>query len=122
MLSTTLQDAAVEFGLALRQAPSVAAYRAAADALERDPIAQGLLADLRGRQLELARLQQAGLAASQPQIDTLRLCQDAVRTSATIMAYLRASNEVKVFLPSAAAHVSAALGVDYGNLAAPASC
>lgn len=122
MLSATLHEAAVEFGLALRQAPSVAAYRAALDALKRDPVAQDLLADLRNRQLELARLQEAGLAASQPQIDTLRLCQETVRANATIMAYLRATNEAKVFLPTVGAQVSATLGVDYGNLAAPTTC
>lgn len=122
MLSVTLREAAVDFGLALAQAPSVASHRAAAAALDGDPVAQGLLADLRTRQLELARLQQAGLTASQQQIDGLRLLQDAVRANATIMAYLRASNEAKVFLPTAAAQVSAALGVDYGNLAAPTTC
>ncbi|MDA8201681.1 MAG: YlbF family regulator [Chloroflexi bacterium] len=121
MLSTTLHEAAVAFGLALRQAPVVAAFRASADALEHDPIAQGLLEDLRIRQLELNRLQQSGLTASPQQLASLRLCQDAVRANSTIMAYLRATNDVKAFLPTVATQVSATLGVDYASLM-PASC
>ncbi len=122
MLSATLYEAAVDFGRALRQAPLVAAYRAASDALESDPVAQGLLADLREQQVALARLQQAGLTASQGQLDALRLCQAAVRSNATIMAYLLATNEVKVYLPTVAQEVSASLGTDYAVLAAPSSC
>jgi len=38
------------------------------------------------------------------------------------MAHLRATNDVKVYLPSVAREVSAALGADYGSLVAPASC
>lgn len=122
MLSTTLQEAAVEFGLALRQAPALAAYRAAADALDADPVAQRLVADLREQQIGLTRLQQSGLTSSQVQIDALRLCQAAVRANETIMAHLRATNDAKAFLPAVAAQVSATLGTDYATFAAPAGC
>ena len=122
MLSTTLHEAAVDFGRALRQAPPVAAYRATADALEADPIAKRLLSDLRDQQIALGRLQQAGLTPSQGQIDGLRLCQAAVRSNETIMAHLRATNDVKAFLPTAAKQVSAVLGIDYATLVAPTTC
>jgi len=122
MLSTELHEAAVEFGRTLRQAPAVAAYRVAVDALDGDPVAQGLLADLREHQASLARTQRAGLAPSREQIDTLRLCQATVRANTAIMAHLRATNDVKAFLPTAALEVSAALGADYGQLAAQSSC
>ena len=122
MLSTDLNEAAVEFGRTLRQAPAVAAYRVAVDALDGDPVAQGLLANLREHQESLARTQRAGLAPSREQIDTLRLCQATVRANEAIMAHLRATNEVKAFLPTAALEVSAALGADYGQLAAQSSC
>lgn len=122
MLSTTLQEAAVEFGQALRQAPALAAYRTAASALDADPIAQQLLGDLREQQIGLSRLQQSGLTPSQVQVDALRLCQAAVLANETIMVHLRATNEAKAFLPSVAAHVSATLGTDYASLAATASC
>ncbi len=122
MLSTELQDAAVAFGRALLQAPAVAASRAAAEAFENDPAAQGLMADLREQQGSVARVQQSGLAPSQEQVDRLRLCQAAVRANDVIMAHLRATNEVKTYLPAVALEVSAALGTDYGNLAAPAGC
>lgn len=122
MLSTELYEAAVEFGRALRQAPAVTAYRTATEAFEADPVAQGLLADLRDQQASLARLQQSGLAPSQKQIDRLRLCQAAVRSNDTIMAHLRATNEVKTYLPTVALEVSAALDTDYGRLVAPQSC
>ncbi len=122
MLSTDINEAAAEFGRALRQAPAVAIYRVAADALEADPAAQGLLADLREHQVSLARTQRAGLTPSQEQIDRMRLCQAAVRGNEAIMAHLRATNEVKAFLPAVAREVSAALGTDYGNLVAPTSC
>jgi cell fate (sporulation/competence/biofilm development) regulator YlbF (YheA/YmcA/DUF963 family) len=122
MLSTEINEAAVEFGRALRQAPAVAIYRVAADALDADPVAQGLLADLREHQVSLARMARTGLTPSQEQIDRMRLCQAAVRGNEAIMAHLRATNEVKVYLPAVAREVSAALGTDYGSLVAPTSC
>jgi cell fate (sporulation/competence/biofilm development) regulator YlbF (YheA/YmcA/DUF963 family) len=122
MLSTDIIEAAVEFGRALRQAPAVAIYRVAADALEADPVAQGLLADLREHQGSLARTQRAGLTPSQEQIDRMRPCQAAVRGNEAIMAHLQATNEVKVYLPAVAREVSAALGADYGSFVAPTSC
>ncbi len=122
MLSTDLNEAAVEFGRALRQAPAVAAYRVAVDALDGDPVAQGLLADLREHQGSLTRTQQAGLTPSREQIDKLRLCQATVRANTAIMAHLRATNDVKAFLPAVARGVSAVLDTDYGSLAAPTSC
>jgi cell fate (sporulation/competence/biofilm development) regulator YlbF (YheA/YmcA/DUF963 family) len=122
MLSTEINEAAVEFGRALRGAPAVAIYRVAADALDADPVAQGLLADLREHQVSLARMARTGLTPSQEQIDRMRLCQAAVRGNEAIMAHLRATNEVKVYLPAVAREVSAALGTDYGSLVAPTSC
>lgn len=122
MLSTDINEAAVEFGRTLRQAPAVAAYRVAAEALDADPLAQGLMADLREHQVSLARIQQMGLTPSQAQIDRLRLCQAAVRANEGIMAHLRATSEVKAYLPAVAREVSAALGTDYGGLVAPSSC
>ncbi len=122
MLSTELHEAAVEFGRALRQAPAVAIYRAAADTLDADTAAQGLMADLRRQQGYLARLQKTGLRPSQEQVDQLRACQAAVRANAAIMAHLRATSDVKAFLPDVAREVSAALGADYASLIAPTSC
>ena len=122
MRSTDINEAAVEFGRALRGAPAVAIYRVAAEALEADPVAQGLLAELRGHQGTLARTQRAGLTPSQEQINRMRLCQAAVRENEAIMAQLRATNDVKAFLPTVAREVSAALGADYASLIAPTSC
>lgn len=122
MLSTELHEAAVEFGRTLRQAPAVAAYRVAVDVLDGDPVAQGLLADLREQQGSLTRTQEAGLTPSREQIDRLRLCQAAARGNQMIMAHLRATNDVKAYLPDIAREVSAALGADYGSLVAPTSC
>jgi cell fate (sporulation/competence/biofilm development) regulator YlbF (YheA/YmcA/DUF963 family) len=122
MLSTAIHEAAVEFGRALRQAPAVAIYHVAADALDVDPVAQGLLADLREHQATLARTSRAGLTPSQEQIDRMRLCQAAVRGNEAIMAQLRATNDMKAYLPAVAREVSAVLGSDYGSLVAPSSC
>ena len=122
MLSTELHEAAVEFGRTLRQAPAVATYRVAAETLDADLAAQGLMADLRRQQATYVRTQQAGLTPSQEQVDQLRLCQAAVRANQTIMAHLRATNDVKGFLPDVAREVSAALGADYASLIAPTSC
>ncbi len=122
MLSTEINEAAVEFGRALRGTPAVAIYRVAADVLEADPVAQGLLADLREHQGNVARMQRAGLTPSQDQIGRMRLCQAAVRGNETIMANLRATNDVKAYLPTVAREVSAALGADYASLVAPTSC
>jgi Uncharacterized conserved protein len=122
MLTTELNEAAVEFGRALRQAPAVATYRAAADTLDADPAAQALTADLREQQLSLSRMQQAGLAPSQEQVDRLRLCRETIRSNQVIMAHLQATSGVRAFLPVVAGEVSAALDVDYASLIAPTSC
>lgn len=122
MLTTEIHEAAVEFGRALRQVPAIAAYRQAIEAFEADHDAQGLLDDLREHQATLARTQQAGLTPSQEQIDRFRLCRAAVRANEAIMANLRATNDVKAFLPTAALEVSRTLGADYGSLVAPTSC
>lgn len=122
MLSTEINEAAVEFGRALRGAPAVAIYRIAAEALEADPVAQGLLADLREHQANLARTQFAGLTPGLEQIERMRLCQTAVRGNEAIMAHLRATNDVNGYLPIVARTVSAALGADYASLIVPTSC
>lgn len=122
MLSATLQEAAFEFGLGLRQAPALAACRAAADAFNADQVAQRLLIVLREQQVGLSRLQQSGLTPSQMQIDGLRLCHAAVRANEAIMVHVQATNDAKAFLPAIAAQVSATLGADYAALVAPAGC
>jgi cell fate (sporulation/competence/biofilm development) regulator YlbF (YheA/YmcA/DUF963 family) len=122
MLSTEINEAALEFGRALRAAPAVAIYRIAAEALEADPVAQGLLAELREHQGNLARRQRAGQTPSQEQIERMRQCQTAVRGNEAIMAHLRAANEVKTYLPIVGRSISAALGADYASLIAPTNC
>lgn len=122
MLDNELHQAALEFARTLRHAPAVAAYRAATDALDADPGAQALLADVREQQSTLVRMQQTGLSPTQLQIDAFRRSQELVRASETIMASLRATNEVKAFLPVVAKHLSRSLGFDYAQLVAPQSC
>lgn len=122
MLRTELYEAAVDLGRAVRQAPAVAIYRAAAEALEADHDAQALIVQLRERQSTVILIQRAGGLASQEQLDVLRQCQIAVRANQAIMAHLRATNDVKAFLPAVALEVSATLGADYANLIAPTTC
>jgi cell fate (sporulation/competence/biofilm development) regulator YlbF (YheA/YmcA/DUF963 family) len=80
------------------------------------------MADLRRQQGDLARLQKTGLRPSQEQVDRLRMCQAAIRANQPIMAHLRATNDVKAFLPEVAREVSSALGADYASLIAPTGC
>ena len=122
MLDNELRQATLEFARTLRHAPAVASYRAAAEALEADPGAQALLADVREQQSTLARTQQTGLSPTQLQIDAFRRSQDLVRANDRIMASLRATNEVKAFLPVVARHISKSLGFDYAQLVATQSC
>jgi cell fate (sporulation/competence/biofilm development) regulator YlbF (YheA/YmcA/DUF963 family) len=122
MLSTELNEAAVEFGRALRHAPAVSAYRSAAEALEADLEAQTVLADLREQLSVVTRLQQAGQSPAPEDSARLRDRQAAVRANDTVMAHLRATNDVKAFLPTVAREVSEALGADYASLIAPTSC
>lgn len=122
MLSTDLHEATIEFARALRQSPAVAIHGIAVEALAADPVAQGLLADLREHQESLARTQRTGLTPSREQIDQLRLCQAAARANQMIMAHMRATNDVQAYLPTVVLEVSAALGADYASLIAPASC
>jgi cell fate (sporulation/competence/biofilm development) regulator YlbF (YheA/YmcA/DUF963 family) len=122
MLDNELHQATLEFARTLRHAPAVAAYRAATEALDADLGAQALLTEVREQQSTLARMQQTGISPTQLQIDSLRRSQAALRGCETIMASLRATNEVKAFLPAVAQSLSRALGFDYAQLVAPRSC
>ena len=122
MLSTEIHEAAVQFGRSLRQAPDVTAYLAAQAALDADPDAQVLLAELRHLQQAFAEAQQRGETPRREATEALRRCQAGVRANEVIMAHLRATNDVKAFLPVAATEVSRALGTDYARLIAPTSC
>jgi cell fate (sporulation/competence/biofilm development) regulator YlbF (YheA/YmcA/DUF963 family) len=122
MLSTEINEAAVEFGRALRAAPAVAIYRIAAEALEADPVAQGLLADLRDHQRSLARTQRAGLTPGREQIDRMRLCQAAVRATIGRYAFTSFIARRCAMIASFPRTASAALGADYASLIAPSGC
>ena len=122
MLDPTLQEAAAELALALRQAPAIVAYRAADDALAADATAQEILAAVREQQQALGRLQAAGLSPTQAQLDVLRGHQQALRECATLLAYLRATNKARRFLPQVAARITAELGVDFAKMAASGTC
>jgi cell fate (sporulation/competence/biofilm development) regulator YlbF (YheA/YmcA/DUF963 family) len=121
MLTTEINDAALAFGRALRQAPAVAAYRAASDAHDADPSAPQVMATLQAAQASYQRTEQAGLTPSHEQVDQLRRSQAAVRSNEVIMNHLRATNTIKKYLPVAASEVSAALGADYASLIAPST-
>lgn len=122
MLRTEDHEAVEDFTRALRQTPAVAAHREAQAALDRDDAARALLDELRDRQLAFAAAQRAGASADPDVVDGLRACQARVRANEVIMAHLRATNEVKAFLPTVAAEISRALGTDYAKLVAPTSC
>ena len=123
MTTTEIQNAALAFARALRQAPALAEYRAAVEALEGSLDAQQVMAALQAPQASYLRTQQAGLAPRQEQVDELRSSQAAVRANEVLMSHLRATNTVKKFLPAAAGEVSAALGADDASLiAAPSGC
>ena len=122
MLDNELHQAALEFARTLRHAPVVAAYRAATEALDADPGAQALLADVHEQQLTLVRMQRTGLSPTQLQIDAFRRSQELVRASETVMASLRTTNEAKAFLPVVAQYLSKSLGFDYAQLVATQSC
>ena len=122
MLTTEIHEATVEFGRALRGSPAVSAYRAAQVALDANPDAQALMAELRHLQQAFIEAQQRGEAPAPDAMDALRRCQADVRADEVIMAHLRATSEVKAFLPGVASEVSRALGTDYARLIAPISC
>jgi cell fate (sporulation/competence/biofilm development) regulator YlbF (YheA/YmcA/DUF963 family) len=122
MLDNELHQATLEFARTLRHAPAVAAYRTATEALDADLAAQALLTELREQQSTLARMQQTGISPTQLQIDALRRSQAGLRNCETIMTSLRATNEVKAFLPAVAQSLSQSLGFDYAQLVAPRSC
>ena len=122
MLDQTLHQATLDFARTLRHAPAVAAYRVATEALEADPGAQALLADMREQQSRIVQLQQNGQSPTQGQIDAFRRSQEAIRATETIMAHLRATSDVKAFLPVVARRITASLGFDYAQVVAPKSC
>lgn len=122
MLDTEIHDAAVELGRALRQAPAVAAYRAAEAALNADSEALALVEELRRAQQQVIDAQRRGEQASPEAVEALRRCQADVRASEMIMAHLRTTSEVKAFLPGVATEITRALGIDYARLIAPTSC
>ena len=122
MLTTEIHEATVAFANALRDAPAVSAYRSCKGALDASPEALELMAELQLHQQQFIKAQAFGQAPTPELIDELRRCQAAVRGNETIMAYLRATNEVKAYLPTVASEITKALGTDYGRLIAPTSC
>jgi cell fate (sporulation/competence/biofilm development) regulator YlbF (YheA/YmcA/DUF963 family) len=122
MLTTEIHEAAVEFGRTLNVAPAVSAYRAAQAALDADPSAQALMDELRSLHGTFAAAQQRAETPAPAAMATLRMVQADVRANEVIMAHLRATNDVKAFLPLVATEVSRALGSDYAKLIAPTSC
>ena len=121
MLDQELHQATLEFARALRYSPAVAVYRATKEALDADKGAQALLADMGEQQATLKRMQVSGLSPTQLQIDALRHSQAAIRANEIVMAHLRATTEVKAFLPIVGRYISASLGFDFAQLVAP-SC
>ena len=122
MLDATVEAAAADLGRSLARVPALAAFRSADAALARDANAQLILASLREEQETLGRLQAAGLAPSQEQINALRVRQAAVRADPAIMAYLRATNEAQAYLPGVALRIGATLGLDFGRLVSSGTC
>ncbi len=122
MLTAEIHEAAAELGRSLNQAPAVSAYRTTRAALDADPGALALMEKLRRLQQAFIAAQQSGESAAPDAMEDLRLVQAEVRHNEVIMAHLRASNEVKAFLPLVAAEVSRELGADYAKLIAPTSC
>lgn len=121
MLSTELHAAALTFSQALREAPAVATYRGATDALAEDRGAQQAMVALQGAQASYTRAQQAGQNPNQEQVDQLRGSQSAVRANEVLMNHIRATNAVKAYLPMVAGEVTTSLGADYASLIAPSS-
>lgn len=121
MLDTELQEAAVALGRALQHAPAVSEYREAVARLAADPVAKAVLDALQDQIAVVTRLQAAGRSSSDEH-NELRDRQAAVRANDTVMRNLRATNEVKAYLPEVARQVSASLGADYASLIAPTSC
>jgi len=122
MLTTEIHEAAVEFGRSLNGAPAVSAYRVAQAALDADQDAQVLLHALRSAQGTFIAAQQRGQAPTPEVMEALRAAQADVRANEVIMAHLRATNDVKAFLPLVATEISRVLGTDYAKLIAPTSC
>lgn len=122
MLTTEIHEATVAFAHALREAPAVSTYRSCRAALDASPEALGLMAELQLHQQQFIKAQAFGQTPTPELVDDLRRCQAAVRGNDAIMAYLRATNEVKAYLPTVAAEITKALGTDYARLIAPTTC
>jgi len=122
MLSTTMYEAARQFGLALREARVVREYRAAVDRVESDGAAGAILTALRDVQGRVVLAQREGQPPVAADLNELRRCQDAVRASAPIMELLRSQNALKAYLPAISLEVSGVIGVDFAALAASDSC
>ena len=78
--------------------------------------------ELRYLQRTFIAAQQRGETPAPEAMESLRMRQTDVRANEVIMAHLRATNEVKAFLPVVATEMSRALGTDYAKLIAPTSC
>ena len=122
MLDQVLHQATLGFARTLRHAPAVAACQSATETLEADHGAQAILADMREHESTFVRLQQSGQSPTQAQIDAFRRSQEAIRGCEMIMAHLRATNDVKAFLPVVARRITASLGFDYAQIVAPKGC
>lgn len=122
MLTTEIHEAAVELGRSNSAAPAVSAYCAANAAFDADANARALMDELRSVQGAFVSAQQRRETPAPEAMETLRKVQADLRANEVIMAHLRATNEIKAFLPLVATEISRALGTDYAKRIAPTSC
>lgn len=117
MLDPTVEEAAREFALKLRQASPIAEFWQAKERMEADKGAQRLLAELQDRQQRLLFKQQNGGNITQEEIDALRRLQWEAQRNPVIMGYVQAQQQALAFVPQVNMEISQLLGFDFGGLA-----
>lgn len=117
MLDPTVEEAAREFALKLRQAPPIAEFWQAKERMEADKGAQRLLAELQDRQQRLLFKQQNGGNITQEEIDALRRLQWEAQRNPVIMGYVQAQQQALAFVSQVNMEISQLLGFDFGGLA-----
>jgi len=121
-LDPTVEAAAREFALKLRQAPPIVQFWQAKERLEADAGAQRLLAELQDRQRRLLLEQQNGGNITQEEIDELRHLQWEAQSHPVISAYFQAQQMAQSYLPEVNYEISQLLGFDFGALSGAGSC
>ena len=118
-LSSDIEQAAGELGAALRQSPIMQAYLEACAAVEADPRARGLEAEVQALADELTQRQAAGELLSAGELDRFYRLRSDVRSNPLLAERDRCFELLRSMFGQVNDDLSGAMGINFSELLQP---